>query len=280
MANFPTIAIGLPFVHAGGFSAEALAWRTSIGLNSGTISDAKLQIIDDNFFKPALANGNILNQLDRLNIYAGLLGFPIAARTNLISSNFYVAPVSSPTFDNNGYVTSGTSYLNLQYKLFSQGVKFQKDNNSFGAMILSPAFAVDFLRIMGSRDVGGTTISALIRGNGTILNGNSTNSYGTVSGLTDQTGWTLIASQRNNSANYKTIFTTPLGVTTETTINTASSGFNLNDNNVFELTVNNGVSPDGSYDTRPHGASFHGSASLDIQAMRTLLVNTFTALGV
>jgi hypothetical protein len=275
MANFPTIAIGLPFVHAGGFSAEALAWRTSIGTNSGTISDAKLQIIDDNFFKPALANGNILNQLDRLNIYAGLLGFPIAARTNLISSNFFVAPVSSPTFDNNGYVTSGTSYLNLQYKLFSQGVKFQKDNNSFGAMILSPAFAVDFLRIMGSRDSGGTTISALIRGNGTLLNGNSTTSYGTISGLSTITGWTLIASLRANSSNFKSIING-----TESTINTASSGFNLNDNNVFELTVNNGVSPDGTYDTRPHGASFHGSASLDIQAMRTLLVNTFTALGV
>jgi hypothetical protein len=275
MANFPTIAIGLPFVHAGGFSAEALAWRQRIETNNGTISDAKLQIIDDNFFKPALANGNILNQLDRLNIYAGLLGFQVAARTNLISSNFYVAPVSSPSFDNNGYVTNGTSYLNLQYKLFSQGVKFQKDNNSFGAMILSPAFEVDFLRIMGSRDSGGTTISALIRGNGTLLNGNSTTSYGTISGLSTITGWTLIASLRANSSNFKSIING-----TESTINTASSGFNLNDNNVFELTVNNGVSPDGTYDTRPHGASFHGSASLDIQAMRTLLVNTFTALGV
>jgi hypothetical protein len=274
MANFPTIAIGLPFVHAGGFSAEALAWRERIGTNSGTISDAKLQIIDDNFFKPALANGNILNQLDRLNIYAGLLGFPIAARTNLISSNFYVAPVSSPTFDNNGYVTSGTSYLNLQYKLFSNGVKFQKDNNSFGAMILSPAFAVDFLRIMGSRDSLSTSISGLIRGNATLLNGNSTNSYGTIA-ATNQSGWTLIASLRANSSNFKSIVNA-----TETTINTASSGFNLNDNNVFELTINNGVSPDGTYDTRPHGASFHGSASLDIQAMRTLLLNTFTALGV
>jgi len=260
---------------AGGFSAEALAWRTRIGTNSGTISDAKLAIIDNNFFKPALANGNILNQLDRLNIYAGLSGFQVAANTNLISSSFYVTPISSPAFTDNGYATNGTSYLNLQYKLFSQGIKFQKDNNSFGAMILSPTFNFDFYRIMGSRDVGGTTISALIRGNGTLLNGNSTTSYGTVSGLTNQTGWTLIASLRSNSSNFKSIING-----TESTINTASSAFNLNDNNVFELTVNNGISPDGTYDTRPHGASWHGSASLDIQAMRTLLLNTFTALGV
>ena len=274
MANFPTIAIGLPFVKAGGFSAQALAWRTSIETNGGSISDAKLQIIDNNFFKPALANGNILNQLDRLNIYAGLSGFQVAANTNLISSSFYVTPVSSPAFTNNGYATNGTSYLNLNYKLFSNGIKFVKDNNSFGAMILSPAFAVDFLRIMGSRDAGGTTISALIRGNGTLLNGNSTTSYGTIA-ATSQSGWTLIASLRANSSNFKSIING-----TESTINTASSGFNLNDNNVFELTVNGGGTPDGTYDTRPHGASFHGSASLDIQAMRTLLVNTFTALGV
>jgi hypothetical protein len=275
MANFPTIAIGLPFVHAGGFSAEALAWRTSIGTNNGTISDAKLQIIDDNFFKPALANGNILNQLDRLNIYAGLLGFPIAARTNLISSNFYVAPVSSPTFDNNGYVTSGTSYLNLQYKLFTDGVKFLKDNNSFGAMILSPTFAVDFLRIMGSRDVTGAGITALIRGNGNLLNANSTNSYSTnsVSAYLPLSGWTLIASQRSNSSNFKSIINT-----NEININTSSGGSAINNLDTFELTINGVGTPDGSYDTRPHGASFHGSASLDIQGMRTLLFNTITAL--
>lgn len=275
MANFPTIAIGLPFVHSSGLSQQAQNYRTNVIANGGTIPDATLEIIDNNFFKPALANGSILNQLDRLNIYCGLNGFPIAARTNLISSSFFVSPVSSPTFNNNGYVTSGTSYLNLNYKLFSQGVKFLKDNNSFGAMILSPAFAVDFLRIMGSRDSGGTTISALIRGSGTLLNGNSTNSYATISGLSTITGWTLIGSLRNNSSNFKSIVNT-----TETTINTASSGFNLNDNNVFELTVNGGGTPDGTYDTRPHGASWHGSASLDIQAMRTLLLNTFAALGV
>jgi hypothetical protein len=260
----------------GGLSQEAQNYRTNVIANGGTIPDATLEIIDNNFFKPALANGSILNQLDRLNIYCGLNGFPIAARTNLISSSFFVSPVSSPTFNNNGYATNGTSYLNLNYKLSSNGVKFLKNNNSFGAMVLSPAFAVDFLRIMGSRDIGGTTISALIRGNGNLLNGNSTSSYSTnsVSAYLPLNGWTLIASLRANSSNFKSIING-----NEITINTASSGFNLNNNDVFELTVNNGVSPDGTYDTRPHGASWHGSASLDIQAMRTLLLNTFTALG-
>jgi hypothetical protein len=274
MAYFPTIAIGVPFFRGGGLSQDALDWQARIIANGGTIPDATLAIFDNNFFKPAKANGNILSELDRLNIYCGLNGFQIAARTNMIKSAHFVSAVSSPTFDNNGYKSAGTGYLNLNYKLFSQGVKFQKDNNSFGVMVQNPAFAVNFLRMMGSRDAGATSISALIRGVLNFTTANSTNTFQN-NATTTQTGYILLASSRNNSTNYKAIINT-----SETTINTASSGFNLNDENVFELTINGGGSPDGQYDTMYHGASFNGSGSLDIQTMRTLLLNTFTALGV
>ena len=83
MANFPTIAIGLPFVHSSGLSPQAQTWKASIVANGGSITDAELAAIDDNFFKPAVANGSILNQLDRLNIYAGLSN-SIAQRTCII----------------------------------------------------------------------------------------------------------------------------------------------------------------------------------------------------
>lgn len=268
------IKIAIEATRYGGLDPAAAAWQNNIIANGGTISAATLKIFNDNFFVPARANGNILTELDRLNVYAGLVGFEIAARTNMIKNAHYVTPVSSPSFNNNGYVTSGTSYLNLNYKLFSQGVKLQKNNNSFGVMVLSPAFSVDFLRMIGSRDAGGTSLSGLIRGNVTLLNANATTSYSTIS-ASAQSGWALIASQRVNSSSFKSIINA-----SETTLNVSSSASNLNDLDTFELTINGGGSPDGQYDTRPHGASFHGSSNLDIQALRTLLLNTFGALGV
>ncbi len=113
MANFPTIAIGLPFVKAGGFSIQALAWRTSIETNGGSITDAELAAIDNSFFKPAVANGSILNNLDRLNIYAGLSN-SIAQRTCIIRGSL-ITPVSSPTFDINGVKSSGFIRFHLWY---------------------------------------------------------------------------------------------------------------------------------------------------------------------
>jgi hypothetical protein len=255
------------------FSPEALSWKARIIANGGTISDAKLLIFDQNFFIPAKANGNILNQLDRLNIYCGLAGFEIAARTNMIKSEHFVSPVNSPIFDNNGYKSGGTGYLNLNYKLFSQGVLFSKNNNSFGVMVKNPAFLVNFIRMIGSRDASATSISALIRGSLNFLTANNTNTFQNTA-TTTQVGYTMLASKRSLSTEYKAIINT-----TETTILTPSSASNMNDLNVFELTINGGGTPDGQYDTMEHGASFHGSAVLNLVTLRTLLLNTFAALG-
>ena len=113
---------GLPFVKGSKNSVEALAWKARIEANGGTISQALLDIFDTNLITPLVANGTWA-ELDRLNIYCGLVGFEIAARTNLIKTAHYVTPVSSPTFDQFGYKTSGTSYLNLNYNPSTQGVK-------------------------------------------------------------------------------------------------------------------------------------------------------------
>ena len=135
-------------------------------------------------------------------------------------------------------------------------------------------FLINFLRMIGSRDITSSGISGLIRGTASLLNANSTNAYSTIA-ATPLTGWNLLASFRNNSANYKSIINN-----SETTINVSSGGSNVNDLSVYELTINGTGTPDGQYDTINHGASFHGSASLDVQALSTFLKNYFIAIGV
>ena len=127
------IKISVDRTRYGGLSSQAQTWKASIVANGGSITDAELAAIDDNFFKPAVANGSILNQLDRLNIYAGLSN-SIAQRTCIIRGSL-ITPVSSPTFDINGVKSSGTSYLNLNYNPSVNAVKLTLNSASHGYFV-------------------------------------------------------------------------------------------------------------------------------------------------
>ena len=132
-----------PFGFLGGSytpSTEALAWKTRIESNGGIIPTPTLQIFDRELITPAVAAG-IWSELDRLNVYCGLNGFEIAARTNLIKNAHYVTPVSSPIFNNNGYASGGTGYLNLNYNFATQAVKFTRDSAIFGYCAFNPTFS-------------------------------------------------------------------------------------------------------------------------------------------
>jgi len=272
MAYLPTIAIGVPFFRAyAGFSQEALDWQARIIANGGTISDATLAIFDNNFFKPAKANGNILSELDRLNIYCGLNGFEIAARTNLIKSAHYVTPVSSPTFDNNGYKSSGTSYLNLNYTPSTQAVKFTLNSNSTFVVVAAPTFAAT-RRMIGSsanlkrNDLVRESVPRLVafnNANAAIVNINTV-SIGNV----------FLAARRQSALNADAIINTSIE-------NTVAASFSVATDVDFELTSNGGGgTPDGNYDLNYHLASGRGSGDLDLTNLRTILNNLFTALGV
>ena len=263
------IGIGLQFnKSAGGNSAEALAWKARIEANGGTISQALLDIFDTNFFIPAKANGNILTELDRLNIYCGLVGFEIAARTNLIKSDHYVTPVSSPTFDNNGYKSSGTSYLDLNYNLSIQSVKLTSTSSCQFIIVKTPAFA-SVVRRMG----GGSASSAeMLIGVG-FLNAYNTNPSGLVNPNITSIGNVFLAGKRD-------------GINIESQINSnvissTSVSAGLPNVKMFELTNANALNnPSGNYDADYHLCSGHGSYNLDTAALRTILNNLFTALGV
>ena len=255
----------------GGNSAEAIAWKSYIEGNGGTISQALLDTFDTNFFIPAKANGNILTELDRLNIYCGLVGFEIAARTNLIKNAHYVTPVSSPTFDNNGYRSSGTSYLNLNYNASTQAVKLTQTSASIFVVVKTPSFVgnvrtigggeASFAKLLGLTRTATPDLNASLNGGAAITNTNTT-SIGNV----------FFAGQRNGTA-IKSIINANESSGTSTSVGLA----NLS---AFELSININGSPITAFDTNSHLCSGHGSGSLDLQGLRAILNNLFTALGV
>jgi hypothetical protein len=266
------IGIGLQFIKsAGGNSAEALAWKARIEANTGTISQALLDVFDTNFFIPAKANGNILTELDRLNIYCGLVGYEIAARTNLIKSAHYVTPVSSPTFDANGYKSSGTSYLDLNYTPSTQAVKLTQTSASIFAVVKTPLYVgnvrtigggqASFVNLLALTRTATPDLNASLNGGGSITNTNTTSS-----------GNVFFAGQRNGTA-IKSIINSNESSGTSTSVGLANVSS-------YELSININGSPITAFDTQSHLCSGHGSGSLDLQGLRVILNNLFTALGV
>jgi hypothetical protein len=270
------IGIGLQFnKSAGGNSAEALAWKARIEANSGTISQALLDIFDTNFFIPAKANGNILTELDRFNVYGGLVGYEIAARTNLIKSAHYVTPVSSPTFDNSGYRSSGTSYLNLNFIPSSQGVKFTRNNNIAGFVTKNPAFANNY-RGLGALDTNTGNARFEVSRDVSRLTGWN-NSFTQIYNTNDVTSGYVFCANRRTAAS---------GTGCEQLLingnSVASNTATVGDIGIshFELCININGSPTGAFDIINHACSFHGSSNLDWTNFQIIVSNLLTALSV
>jgi len=256
------------FMKNGGLSPEALAWEARIIANGGIIPAATLAIFDEYFFIPAKANGSILSELDRLNIYCGLNGYEIAARTNTIKSAHYVTPVSSPTFDNNGYKSSGTSYLNLNYTPSTQAVKLTLDSVHHGCVVKTPPFA-SVQRSMGCANASTSRLEVIRDSNSvsTFCNSNGSSNTNKTS-----VGNVFCAGKRPSSS-------LQYAIINSSEVSSSQTSVSLPPQSAYELTVNGNGTPDGNYDTSYHLASWHGSANLDYTAMRTILNNLFTALG-
>jgi hypothetical protein len=146
------IKISVDRTRYGGFSAEAQTYKTNVIANGGTVSDSVLAILDTNLFKPLVASGDWA-RLDKFHLYAGV-GSAIAARTNMVSSSYYINPVNSPTWNNStGYTGNGsTSYLDLNYNP-SLGSTLLTQNSAtvfYGAKVT----AYDFTRSFGARNAG------------------------------------------------------------------------------------------------------------------------------
>ena len=252
-----------------GLSQYALDWQSWIIANGGTIPAATLLIFDNYLFKPAAANGNILNQLDRLNIYCGLNGYQIAANTNLIKNAHLAAAVSSPTFDNNGYKSTGSGYLDLNYIPSSQGVTYTLNSASIGIVVKNPVYT-GTRRAIG---VSATNRNDLNFDSGLIY-GFLNNVIGVLSSSIQPTVGNVFVNQRRTASNARTINVNGT-IDSNTTASTA-----LPNMTQYELTSNNGIGPAGNYDDKYHLASWNGSGNLDESALMTILNNLFAALGV
>lgn len=270
--NFNNINYDSPhFKQSVGFSVDALNWKASIVANGGTITNNLLKTFDDYFFKPCKANGNILNQLDRLNIYCGLNGFPIAARTNMITNNFgFVTPVNAPTFDNLGYKSVGTGYLNLNYNPSVNAVKFQNTDNIFGCVVVIDEYASGNRATIGANTGPNNTYIDRLS-TGTIQFYNKSNIA--ANDITQPTGKVFLAT-RKTSATAGTII---INATQTAAVFTNFPTTNLSH---FELSRNSSGTPVANFDQKYHYCSFHGSASLDWTNFRIILNNLFARLGV
>ena len=253
-----------------GLSAEAKAWQANIIANGGTITPAKLAFFDTWFFKPAISAGNILTELDRFNLYCGLVGSEIAARTNMIKSAHFITPVSSPTFDNNGYRSSGTSYLNLNYNPKTQGVKLTVNSTTVFAVVKNPLFT-STIRMMGAFDASFVNQLALVRNSGNLYS--AINTGGGILNTNTTTGNIFLAGRRTNSTTHDTIINASI-------VNGSQLSTDIPNLNQFELVINSNGSPLGAYDTMSHLCSGHGSGNLNISGLQTILTNLFSALGV
>lgn len=252
----------------------ALVWYNNIIANGGSISYEKLLIFNNYFFVPADLNGNILNQLDRLNIYAGLNDFEIAARTNLIKNAHYITPVNSPIFNNAGYASGGTSYLNLNYTPSTDSIKLTQNSALQFSVVKNPSFSSMF-RIIGSSQALGNKAVVLIRsGSPSKLSAYTNNSASTPvnNNNTVALGSVFFAGIRNGTLVSSVIDSDVQSLTITSTL--------LSEYSCYELTSNFQGSPVGNYDTNYHMASGHGSGVLDYTALRNILNNLFTALGV
>lgn len=265
------IGIGLDVWNTrGGLSNEAKTWQTNIIANGGTITDAQLAFFDTWFFKPAIVAGNILTELDRFNLYCGLVGSEIAARTNMIKSAHFITPVSSPTFDANGYKSSGTSYLNLNYNPKTQGVKLTVNSATVFTVIKSPAFT-STIRMIGAFDATFVNQLAMVRNLNNLSS--AVNTGGAILNTNTATGNVFLAGRRTNSTTQDTIINASI-------VNGSQLSTDIPNLNQFELVINSNGTPLGPYDTMSHLCSGHGSGNLNISGLQTILTNLFSALGI
>jgi hypothetical protein len=272
----PKLGLGLGIFNntfSKNLSDIAIIWRNNIIANGGTISGEKLSIIDNYLIKPMIANPLIFNKLDRLNLYAGLLGFEIAARTNIIKSAHYVTPVSSPTFDNNGYRSSGTSYLDLNYIQSTQGVTLTQNSASIGVVVKTPSYAA-LTRMIGSTGSTGRATYLIRQTTPSLLAGINTLDGAIANTSTITSGNVFFETIRNNSTQITALIN---GVPS---VGSQASNVTLPNVSAFELTMNNNGVPQGAYDTNSHLCSWHGAGNLDSAELRNILTNLFTALGV
>lgn len=268
------IKISVDRTRYGGFSAAAQTYRTNIVANGGTISDNILAILDTNLITP-LVNSGDWDKLDKLHLYAGV-GSAIAARTNMISSSYYINPVSSPTWTNSGgYKGNGSSsYLDLNYNPSAGGTKLVLNSATIGYGAKVTAY--DFTRSFGARKTTATACSlAIFRlstpASDAVINDNTDlNNTNTVSNAI-----AMFAGQRTAASGA----TAKSSVVNANVLNANHASIAIPNLALFQCARNQDGTAN-SFDEMNQYYMFAGDGTISLSNVRTALNNTLTALGI
>ena len=232
--------------------------------NGGSLTNNEKTYI--NTFIGAL--GTDFAEFDRLWIHG--LSNSIAARTSLANpTSTMITEVNSPTFTaNQGYTGNGTtSYLNSNYNTSIDGVKFTRNNCSYGGYF---TLNIDAAKVeMGASNSGGGasdgTFIEVKRGG--IIYANANGNYATQSVL-DSRGFT--SAWRNNSLNF----------------NIAKNGVSLNytaastalvNKSIYILNWNEVVS--GYLSSQRIALSYFGSSTINQSTFYTKIQALGTSIG-
>lgn len=251
-------------------SPAAASWKADIIANGGTISDAVLQAFDEQFFIPAVSNGSILTEADRIHFWVTNSN-NIAARTSVEGNNYFASFVNSVVFDNAGSKSDGVSaYINLNYNPFSDGVKVTQDDVSIGYIVTTPPFAATVRAIGCTSNLSTRRLEVYELAGQSFIFVNSSNF--TANPNDTSAGNVLMAAKRNDAANQTAIINA-------SEVTAAAPSVVTPNNPAFELTSNNNGLPFTDYDTSYHVASWHGSGNFDYTTFATLVANVKIALA-
>jgi len=251
-------------------SAAAETWRQDIIANGGTISDAVLQVFDEEFFIPAVSNGSILTEADRIHFWITNSN-SIASRTSVEGNNYFASFVNPVVFDNSGSKSDGVSaYINLNYNPSADGVKVTQDDVSLGYIVTTPPFAATVRAIGCISNASTQRLEVYELAGQSFVFLNCTN----LTANTNDTsiGDVLMAAKRNSG-------TDETAIINASEVTAADPSVGIPNNPAFELTSNDNGLPFTDYDTSYHVASWHGSGNFDYTTFATLVANVKIALA-
>ena len=258
------ISINNPAPLAGGYtpSAGAAAWREDIIGRSGSISDNVLQAFDENIFTPG---ASILAAHHAMWVYINKSN-NIAARVSLECNDIFSSFVSSPTFDDEGVKSSGTSYVNLNFN--PNGV-IDKDNCILWFIVKDPTFNAT-TRTMGCLDVPSQRFE-LYEENG------SANAFLNSTGFTTNTN---TVTSGNVIIHGKRVNATQQSCGINSNVQTGSENSTAVPNlNMFLLTSNFNGTPLGDYCTKYVKACGIANGSINPTEILTMVNNLESALS-
>ena len=268
------IKISVDATRYGGLSAQAQTYRTNVIANGGSISDSVLAIIDTNLILPLVASGDWA-KLDKFHLYSGV-GNAIAARTNMVSSSYYINPVNSPTWNNStGYTGNGlTSYLDHNYNPSLGGTLAVLNSATigYGAKYASIPNTQSF----GARQTTGTACNlAIFRLANPAIDG-------IVNYTTDLNNTNVVfnsivfhAAQRSAASG----FNCKASIVNNNFLFATHASVAIPNLKLFELARNQDGTAN-SFDSAPHYYMFAGNGLIFTNTVLTAINNTLAALGI